>query len=38
MSKGADGNPRFSGKPSKHDFLYILFPVDAGDSGFITAG
>jgi hypothetical protein len=38
MSKETNGNSRFSEKPSKHDFLYILFPVDTGDSGFITAG
>jgi hypothetical protein len=30
--------PGLSGKPQKHDFLYILFPADAGDSDFITAG
>jgi excisionase family DNA binding protein len=28
----------FSGKPSNHDFLYILFPVRTGDSGFIITG
>jgi hypothetical protein len=38
INKGTDENPGFPGKPSKHDFLYILFPVLTGDSGFIMTG
>jgi hypothetical protein len=28
----------FQGNLQNHDFLYVLFPVVAGDSGFIMAG
>jgi hypothetical protein len=35
---GTNANPGCSGKPSNHDFLYVLFPVLTGNSGFIMTG